>query len=145
MSWGNKPTDGGHFLLSPEERNTLLASEPRAVPFIRRYMGGGDFLNGLERYCLWLADIEPARLRAMPELMRRVEAMKEFRAARKADGIGVLGIIREVVQFLRGGLVVVEFRTLFSPAPLGVSVEVRAWQHRRLQKPGRLSALRLRR
>ena len=84
MSWGNKPTDGGHLILSPEERAELLEKEPAARPFIRRFMSGGDFVQGIERYCLWLVDIDAAQLRAMPLVRSRVEAVREFRLASKA-------------------------------------------------------------
>jgi hypothetical protein len=85
MNWGNKPTDGGHFLLSPEERAALLKAEPAAKKFIRSYMGGYDFLNGEQRFCLWLADATPFELRALPKVMERVELVREFRAASKAE------------------------------------------------------------
>ena len=84
MSWGNKPTDGGHFILSPEEKSKLLAEEPDAAPFIRRYMSGGDFINGIERYCLWLTDADPATLRKLLQVMARVEAVRQSRLASKA-------------------------------------------------------------
>jgi hypothetical protein len=84
MSWGNKPTDGGHFLLSPEEKDELLAYEPAAEKFVRRYMSGGDFINGEERYCLWLVDATPQELKALPEVMKRVDAVKQSRLASKA-------------------------------------------------------------
>jgi hypothetical protein len=84
MSWGNKPTDGGHLILSPEERDAMLATEPEAAPFVRRYMSGGDFINGDERYCLWLVDASPAQLKAMPKVMVRVEAVRAFRLESKA-------------------------------------------------------------
>ena len=84
MSWGNKPTDGGHFILSPEERSELLAREPGAARFVHRYMSGGDFINGVERYCLWLNDARPQELKALPEVMKRVEAVRRARLASKA-------------------------------------------------------------
>jgi hypothetical protein len=84
MSWGNKPTDGGHFILSPEERAQLLADEPAARKFVRRYMSGGDFINGDERYCLWLVDAAPAELRKLPKVMERVEAVRQSRLESKA-------------------------------------------------------------
>ena len=84
MSWGNKPTDGGHLILSPEERQALLAEESAAAPFIRRYMSGGDFINGIERYCLWLRDAPPAVLRHLPRVMARVEAVRQSRLESKA-------------------------------------------------------------
>ncbi len=84
MCWGNKPTDGGHLILSPEERVELQANEPEAGPFIRPFISGGDFINGVQRYCLWLKDVEPSRLRLLPEVMARVEKVREFRLASKA-------------------------------------------------------------
>lgn len=85
MSWGNKPTDGGNFILSPEERASLIANEPRAARYIRPYMGGGDFINGLERYCLWLVDAEPGELRELPFVTSRISAVKEMRLSSKAE------------------------------------------------------------
>ncbi|MFA5590905.1 MAG: DNA methyltransferase [Lysobacteraceae bacterium] len=84
MSWGNKPTDGGHLILSPEERLELLEKEPGAAPFVRRYMSGGDFINNVERYCLWLPDASPQELQALPEVMKRVEGVRKSRLASKA-------------------------------------------------------------
>jgi hypothetical protein len=82
---GNQPTDGGHFILSPAERHALLATEPGAARFIRPCFGAEEFLNGSERYCLWLHDAEPEELRGMPEVMRRIEAVRQFRLASKKE------------------------------------------------------------
>lgn len=84
MQWGNKPTDGGHFLLSPKQKHELIASEPGAERFIRPYMGGGDFINGIERYCLWLKDANPSDLRKLPLVSRRIQAVKDFRLKSEA-------------------------------------------------------------
>jgi hypothetical protein len=80
MSWGNKPTDGGFFLLTPAEKTDLLAHEPQAAPLIRRYMGGKDLINDEERYCLWLKGSDPALLRRCPRVMERVEQVRLFRS-----------------------------------------------------------------
>jgi len=84
MSWGNKPTDGGHFILSPDEKDRLLEKEPNASKFVRTYMSGGDFINGEQRYCLWLKDATPQELKALPEVMKRVDAVKRSRLESKA-------------------------------------------------------------
>ena len=84
MCWGNKPTDGGHLILSFDEREELLSKEPGAARFVRPFISGGDFINGVQRYCLWLKDAEPAEVRALPEVMARVEKVHEFRLASKA-------------------------------------------------------------
>jgi hypothetical protein len=85
MSWGNKPTDGGHLILSPEERAELIEKEPDAVRFIRPFMSGGDFINGDERYCLWLKDAAPDELRSLPLVLERVERVRAMRLASKAE------------------------------------------------------------
>lgn len=38
-----------------------------------------EFINNTKRYCLWLADITPSELRALPQVLRRVEQVKSMR------------------------------------------------------------------
>ena len=82
---GNKPSDGGHLILSPAEKTTLLKAEPGAAPWLRRYMGADDFINGVERWCLWLDGIAPQQLRSLPNILARVEAVRDFRKASTAE------------------------------------------------------------
>jgi len=81
---GNKPIDGGHYLFTPEERDEFLAHEPRAARWFRRWIGADEFINGYERWCLWLGDCPPDELRRMPEAMKRVEAVRAVRLASKS-------------------------------------------------------------
>ena len=76
---GNKPIDGGYYLLTPEERDLLLQAEPNAARFIKRWFGATEFLNGIERYCVWLADAEPSAIRAMPAVLALVEKVRRYR------------------------------------------------------------------
>ncbi|MDO9202857.1 MAG: hypothetical protein Q7U58_16255, partial [Hydrogenophaga sp.] len=46
--------------------------------------GADEFINGYERWCLWLRDCPPSELRAMPEVMKRVQAVKAMRRASKS-------------------------------------------------------------
>ncbi|MDP9800081.1 hypothetical protein J2S49_000157 [Arcanobacterium wilhelmae] len=79
MSAGGKPTEGGHLLLSPEERTDLIRREPQAEKWIRKFSMGAEFIKGLDRYCLWLVDATPADLRSMPLVLERVKAVRETR------------------------------------------------------------------
>jgi hypothetical protein len=79
MRCGNKPSDGGNFILTDGEKKELLAVEPAATKFLKRFTGSEEFINGNMRWCLWLKDASPAELRALPEVMKRVQAVKEFR------------------------------------------------------------------
>jgi hypothetical protein len=79
--FGSMPNDGGHLLLSGQERDDLLAKEPQAAKWIRRFLGADEFINNLERWCLWLVDCPAAELKAMPEVMKRVRAVEAHRMA----------------------------------------------------------------
>ncbi len=81
---GNKPIDDGNYLFTTEERNEFIRKEPNSKKLFRRWLGSAEFLNGWERWCLWLGDCEPNELRQMPEVMKRVEAVRQFRLASKS-------------------------------------------------------------
>jgi hypothetical protein len=80
---GSKPADGGHLVLSDLEKNELIASEPLSEEWIRPFMGSEEFINGIQRWCLWLVDCSPQVLRKMPQVMKRVQAVKAMREASK--------------------------------------------------------------
>ena len=81
---GNKPIDGGHYLFTDEEKAEFLRREPQAEKWFRRWLGADEFINGYQRWCLWLGDCPPDVLRRMPEAMKRVEAVRQFRLASKS-------------------------------------------------------------
>jgi hypothetical protein len=81
---GNKPIDGGNYLFSTEERDAFIAAEPAAAPWFRRWLGAAEFINGWERWCLWLGECPPDVLRQLPLSMQRVQAVREFRLASKS-------------------------------------------------------------
>lgn len=76
---GGKPTEGGFLILSEEEKNKLIKEEPLAEKFIRPYMMGKDFINRKPRYCLWLVKASPSDLKKMPSVMKRIEAVRDYR------------------------------------------------------------------
>lgn len=79
MSFGNMPLDGGHLLLSDEEKNEFVAKEPNAEMFIKPLISAYEFLNGKKRWCLWLVDAQPNEIKKLPEVYRRVQAVRKFR------------------------------------------------------------------
>jgi hypothetical protein len=81
MSKGSQPTDGGNLLMNDEEKAALLAVDPKASKWIRPFLGGEEFINAIPRWCLWLVDCPPKELRLMPEVMKRVQAVKAMRLA----------------------------------------------------------------
>lgn len=81
MSFGNMPLDGGHLLLSDEERTEFLTKEPKADKYILPLISAYEFLNGIKRWCLWLVNANPDEIQNMPEVMKRVEGVRNFRLA----------------------------------------------------------------
>ncbi len=81
---GNKPIDGGYYLFTTEERDAFVRLEPLAAKWFRRWLGADEFLNGYERWCLWLGECSPEQLKQMPEAMKRVQAVKAVRLASKS-------------------------------------------------------------
>lgn len=77
--FGSMPNDGGHLLLTGEEKSALVRQEPSAGQFVRRFLGSEEFIHGIERWCLWLTEASPQQIRRMPEVMKRVEAVKDQR------------------------------------------------------------------
>ncbi len=79
MGTGSQPIDYGQFVLDRPNRDTLLALEPAAAPFVYPYVAGDDFINGGLRWVLNLKDINPSALRSMPLTLERVKIVKEQR------------------------------------------------------------------
>ena len=102
MVYGNKPTDGGNLIFTPDEKDAFLADEPQAEPFIRPILGAEEFINGTTRYCLWLVDADPALLRRCPKVLERVESVRQFRLASKAEATRKYapmgGLFRQITQ-----------------------------------------------
>lgn len=84
MRFGSMPRDGGGFILSEDEKDKLIAAEPHSAKWIRLYLGADEFINNKKRYCLWLVSVSPNEIRSCKEVLKRVEYVREFRAASKA-------------------------------------------------------------
>ena len=79
MTTGNRPADGGHLIIEADDYETFIKNEPKAIKYIKKLTGAVEYINNKDRYCLWLINIEPAELRKMPEVMKRVELCRKDR------------------------------------------------------------------
>lgn len=73
------PNDDGQLLFTEEEKLNFLEIEPRAVEFIRPLISAREYLHGEKRFCLWLLDAKPEEIRSMPEVKKRIEAVRAYR------------------------------------------------------------------
>ena len=83
---GNKPIDDSNYLFKPAEKDEFIKKEPQSAAYFRPWYGSDEFINNRPRYCLWLGDCSPAQLRQMPECLKRVENVRNFRLASKSEG-----------------------------------------------------------
>lgn len=79
IKFGNMPNDNGNFLLSKEEMLNLVNDEPEAKKYIKKFIGAKEYINGIEKYCLWLKDCEPADLIHLNNVKARVEGVRNHR------------------------------------------------------------------
>ena len=83
ISFGSMPNDGGHLLMTDDEKNIFLEKEPEAEKFIKPLLSAKEFLNNKNRWCLWLTDILPTELIKLKEISKRVKLVKTHREKSK--------------------------------------------------------------
>lgn len=81
MHYGSMPADAQNLLLTPEAAAELLKQEPILKQWLLRYVGSKEFINGIERYCLWLVQVKPEVLRSSKNLLERADAVRIVREA----------------------------------------------------------------
>lgn len=103
--FGNMPNDNGNLILSARERSDLLADYPQAGPLIRPLLGAREFIDGNERFCLWLPQADPNLVKSVPPIVERLRLNRIYRAAssrkgtqKLADYPGLFGEIRHTEQ-----------------------------------------------
>lgn len=83
IDFGNMARDKGHLILNRPERDALIAEYPLAASFVRPFLGAKEFINGLERFCLWIPDSEASAAAQIPPIKTRLQGVETFRAASK--------------------------------------------------------------
>lgn len=81
---GSQPTDGGHLIVEADEYEQV-AADPIAVRYLRPFRMGRELVRGLERWCLWLTNLEPSDLAKSPILKSRIEAVRQMRLASRKE------------------------------------------------------------
>lgn len=79
MNYGSMPNDGGFLLLNDPEKQELLALEPKAEKYIKRFVMGDELINNINRWCLWLINCTPKDFKEMPLVKARVESVRQLR------------------------------------------------------------------
>ena len=84
MVMGSMPRDGGYLILNSEERENLL-DDGVNPSIIRRYLGGNEFINGKNRYCLWMNKEIYKKNKKSNLLVDRINNVRQFRLKSRAQ------------------------------------------------------------
>lgn len=79
IAFGNMPNDGGHLILSEDERAHAIKPEPQISDLIHPLLGADDFIKGKHRFCLWLVNTPPNRIRNSDFISQRVGEVRKYR------------------------------------------------------------------
>lgn len=81
IAFGNMPLDGGNLLFTDREKTDFIERNPQSEELFRPLISAREFLKNEKRWCLWLEDVPPNRIKSIPEVLERVNLVKEFRLA----------------------------------------------------------------
>ena len=81
LKTGVQMIDNGILTFTQSKYEEFVACEPGSKRFVRKYIGGDEYINGFHRWILYLADSSPADLRHLPRVRERIRQVREYRAA----------------------------------------------------------------
>jgi hypothetical protein len=77
--FGNMANDGGFLFFTKEEREEIITIFPYSKELIKPFLGADEFINNLERWCIWLSDVDASKWRNITPIYERVEKVKSIR------------------------------------------------------------------
>ena len=84
LSMGNMPLDGGNLIIEADQLPHFAKADGTLPVFVKRLTGSKEYIQGLDRWCLWLKDVSPSEIRSNPAVMERVAKCREWRLASKS-------------------------------------------------------------
>jgi hypothetical protein len=103
MEFGNKPSDGGHLLLRRDEIKLLDMTPAQKLRFLRRIYGSEEFINGGEKYCIWIEDKDLSDALQVPSLAKRIANVRQVRLASPDKGANALAKRAHQLKLMRIG------------------------------------------
>ncbi len=77
--FGNMANDGGYLFLNDVEKQNIIKDYPLASKFIKKFLGADEFINNLDRWCIWLNGINVEEFRHIVPIYNRIQKVKEHR------------------------------------------------------------------
>ena len=81
INYGSFALDDGNYTLTREDRDKIVtAGDLSDSAYVRRFLGAKEFIQGQQRFCLWLEDAEIKKALENPEIAIRVGRVQKWRA-----------------------------------------------------------------
>ena len=121
MLFGNMPRDGGNLFLDSDLAAKVTEDDPIARPFIKRFVGSDELINGRLRYCVWIEDKDVATAKGSDFIAQRLKLVAENR--KKSDAASTREFAKRPHRFVQIAGVAKEHQILVP----GVSSENRPY------------------
>jgi type I restriction-modification system DNA methylase subunit len=79
MMKGNGVYDDGNFMLDTSEKDELVSSNPKVSLFIKPVVGSSEFINNIQRWCIWIDEKNKEDALKIPEINERVQKVYTWR------------------------------------------------------------------
>jgi hypothetical protein len=79
MRNGSRANDKGKLLFTESEKSEFILKEPLSKKYFKKVVGAKEFINNINRYCLWLEGVSPNDLRNMKSVVALVSEIKKIR------------------------------------------------------------------
>lgn len=82
---GSTAYDWNIYTLTPESVQEVLADQV-AAKYLRKYVGGEELINNIDRWCLWLKNLDPNDLEKSTVLRTKIEEVRQLRSKSNRPG-----------------------------------------------------------
>ena len=79
LTKGSQATDGGNLLLTKDEAEQISRSDSIAQKYIRKFVGSEEYINNIDRYCLWLVDSTAEDRKNSQAIKERLQNVRKMR------------------------------------------------------------------
>ncbi|WP_051508918.1 DNA methyltransferase [Xylanibacter oryzae] len=79
LRFGSMANDGGQLVLDTFEKNDLLQKYPQLKFIIHSFIGSQEFINGQERWCLYMNDDQARIFSNIEEISKKLDLVREHR------------------------------------------------------------------
>lgn len=93
MNFGSMANDNGNLILDETEKQKLITQFPKSNLFIKKLMGGEEFIKGKTRFCIWIEEKKLEEAESIKAIADRIEKVKTLRENSNREATRKLAIV----------------------------------------------------